>query len=278
MNLFLYIIIFTTIGSIVSLIGGILLLLKPKFTENISHLLASFAAGALLATAFFDLLPEAVEESAHLGIEVGQLFVWVLVGILFFFLFERTVHWFHHHQHEHEKESAEPVVALIIVGDTIHNFIDGVVIAATFLVSIPLGIITALAVGAHEIPQEIGDFGILLKKGMKTKKVLLVNIVSALTALLGAVLTFFAGERIEGLALIFLPITAGFFIYIALSDLVPEIHHENRKGFAVKETVMLILGVVVVYFVINAVHSLGLHEEAQIEKVNQVEIFVPGES
>ncbi len=278
MNLFLYIIIFTTIGSIVSLIGGILLLLKPKFTENISHLLASFAAGALLATAFFDLLPEAVEESAHLGIEVGQLFVWVLVGILFFFLFERTVHWFHHHQHEHEKESAEPVVALIIVGDTIHNFIDGVVIAATFLVSIPLGIITALAVGAHEIPQEIGDFGVLLKKGMKTKKVLLVNIVSALTALLGAVLTFFAGERIEGLALIFLPITAGFFIYIALSDLVPEIHHENRKGFAVKETVMLILGVVVVYFVINAVHSLGLHEEAQIEKVNQVEIFVPGES
>jgi len=278
MNLFLYIIIFTTIGSIVSLIGGILLLLKPKFTENISHLLASFAAGALLATAFFDLLPEAVEESAHLGIEVGQLFVWVLVGILFFFLFERTVHWFHHHQHEHEKESAEPVVALIIVGDTIHNFIDGVVIAATFLVSIPLGIITALAVGAHEIPQEIGDFGVLLKKGMKTKKVLLVNIVSALTALLGAVLTFFAGERIEGLALIFLPITAGFFIYIALSDLVPEIHHENRKGFAVKETVMLILGVVVVYFVINAVHSLGLHEEAQIEKANQEEVFVPGES
>lgn len=278
MTLFTYIIVFTLIGSVISLAGGILLLLRPKFTENISHLLASFAAGALLATAFFDLLPEAVEESAHLGVEVGQLFIWTLVGILFFFLFERTVHWFHHHQHEHEKENAEPIIALIVVGDTIHNFIDGIVIAATFLVSIPLGIITALAVGAHEIPQEIGDFGVLLKKGMKPKKVIMVNIVSALTALLGAVLTFFIGERIEGLALIFLPITAGFFIYIALSDLVPEIHHENRKGFAVKESLMLILGVVVVYFVINAVHSLGLHDETRTEKTHQEEIDQGSES
>lgn len=254
MNLFLYIILFTAIGGILSLIGGILLLARPKFANNISHLLASFAAGALLGTAFFDLLPESLHES-----DPESVFMSVLIGILFFFLLERFLHWSHHHSSDMEITKGKPVVALIVVGDTIHNFIDGIAIAATFLVSIPLGIVTAIAVGAHEIPQEIGDFGILLKEKVKRKRIILINVFSALAAILGAVLMYMFGEAGEHIVPIVLPITAGFFIYIALSDLIPEIHHENRKGFALKETIMLVFGVVTIYFVINALHALDLH-------------------
>lgn len=243
MNLFLYIIVFTAIGGILSLIGGILLLTRPKFANNISHLLSSFAAGALLGTAFFDLLPESIHESTPEAVFMG-----VLAGILFFFLIERFLHWSHHHSSDLEIIKGKPVVSLIVVGDTIHNFIDGIAIAATFLVSIPLGIVTAIAVGAHEIPQEIGDFGILLKEKVKRKKIILINVLSALASILGAILMFLFSDAGEFIIPIVLPITAGFFIYIALSDLIPEIHHENRKGFAVKETAMLILGIVVIYF------------------------------
>lgn len=267
-----YIILFTFLGGVFSLIGGIVLLSRRDFTLKISHLLASFAAGALLGAAFFDLLPEAVmemaahgaEEAEHLveegmhadeiahATEVGgfgypSVFFWVLLGMLFFFLLERFLHWFHHH-HEHEGTIVgKPTVLLIIVGDTIHNFIDGVAIAATFMISIPLGVVTSIAVAAHEIPQEIGDFGILLHRGLSRKKVLIVNILSAFAAVAGALIMYTTGGAIEGLLPIVLAVTAGFFIYIAASDLIPEIHQENRKGFALIETTLLILGVVVVW-------------------------------
>lgn len=257
MDLFSYIIVFTTIGSILSLIGGFLLLIKPKFANNISHLLASFAAGALLGTAFFDLLPESLEEG-----NAQTVFIYTLVGILFFFLLERFLHWYHHHSSEVEELRGKPIVPLIVVGDTIHNFIDGMAIATTFLVSIPLGIVTAIAVGAHEIPQEIGDFGVMLKQGVKRKKVILINVFSAFASLVGAVLLFMLGESLHAQIIpILLPITAGFFIYIALSDLIPEIHHENRKGFALRETFMLILGVVTIFYVVTTLHGMGLHAD-----------------
>lgn len=258
MNLFLYIILFTILGSIISLIGGVFLLFKQTFTLKISHLLASFAAGALLGAAFLDLLPEALEETKGIGKESFEVFIWVLFGILFFFILERGIHWFHHHQHNHESTLTKPLVSLIIVGDSIHNFIDGVAIAATFMVSIPLGITTAFAVGAHEIPQEIGDFGVLLKEGLRKRTVLLINFFSAVAALLGAILTFAIGGRIEGLALLFIPITAGFFIYIALSDLIPEIHHENRRGFALYETLSLLAGIAAIFIAVSIINSLNL--------------------
>ncbi len=254
-----YIIIFTLIGSVFSLTGGVILLYKEKLALKFSHFLAAFAAGTLLGTVFFDLLPEAVHESENLeksGTEVN-IFLWTLLGILGFFLLERFIHWFHHHQHEYEDEPVKPTVPLIIIGDSVHNFIDGVIIAATFLVSIPLGIVTTLAVAAHEIPQEIGDFGILLHKGLKRKKVLLVNILSALTAVAGALITFWIGEKVETSIPILLAITAGFFIYIAASDLIPEIHHENRKGFAVIETFLMFLGVATIYIFITLLEGFG---------------------
>lgn len=242
----LTILFFTFIGSVISLIGGVILIFKKELTLKISHLLISFAAGTLLGTAFFDLLPEAQEEAGETNI-----FLWTLIGILFFFLLERFIHWFHYHSENMGGKDIEPTIPLIILGDSLHNFIDGVVIAATFLVSIPLGIITTLAVAAHEIPQEIGDFAILLHKGLARKKVLLVNILSAFTAIVGAVLMFFLKDLVTGVLPVVLSLTAGFFIYIASSDLIPEIHHEKRKWFALYEIGLLFLGVIVVWIFVS---------------------------
>lgn len=242
----IYIVVFSFIGSVVSLIGGIALLSNEKFALKISHLLAAFAAGALLGTAFFDLLPEGLEHAEELGLEVN-IFLWTMVGVLGFFLLERFIH--HHHQND-DPQDQKTLVPLIVIGDSIHNFIDGVAMAATFLISIPLGMVTALAVAAHEIPQEIGDFGLMLHKGVAGKKVLLINFYSALTALAGAVLTYLAKDVIEGLLPAVLGLTAGFFIYIAAANLIPEIHHQENQKVAFWETMALILGVAVVYLVI----------------------------
>lgn len=245
MSLLAYILIFTLIGSIGALIGGFILLSHQSFALKISHFLASFAAGVLLGTAFLDLLPEALHDAQATDVNI---FFWALFGIIVFFLIERAIHWFHHHQEYHQdaKES-KSTVPLIIISDTVHNFIDGVVIAATFMISIPLGIVTAFAVTAHEIPQEIGDFGLLLHKGLRRKKIILLNIASAIASLVGALLTYSLGDFLLPYIPIFLAITAGFFIYIATSDLIPEIHYERRKGFALIESVLLIVGILVIY-------------------------------
>lgn len=236
---------FTFLGSVISLVGGAILLFREKFALKVSHFLASFAAGVLLGTAFFDLLPEALKDAEKLEIDV---FFWTLSGIVAFFFTERFIHWFHHHEEYHDaRESSKNTVPLIIVGDTVHNFLDGVVIAATFLLSVPVGIVTTLAVFAHELPQEIGDFGLLLHKGMKRKKIIFVNIFSALASFLGAILTYLAGDTLVNYLPIFISLTAGFFIYIAASDLIPEIHHEKRKGYAAIESAMLLLGVIIVW-------------------------------
>lgn len=260
MNILAYILLFNLLGSVISLTGGVLLLLHKKFAVKISHYLSSFAAGALLGAAFFDLLPEAIEESEHVALPLFNLFAWVLGGILFFFILERILHWFHHHGYEEHEISGKPTVPLVVIGDTVHNFIDGVAIAATFMISIPLGIATTLAVGLHEIPQEVGDFGIMIKKGLSRKRILFVNIISAAASFIGAIIAFYFGERIEGLTAIFLAVTAGFFLYIALSDLLPEIHHENKKGLALRESLCLFAGVLVMFIAILILETtLGGH-------------------
>ena len=205
--------------------------------------MTAFAAGTLLGTAFLDLLPEASESAGEVNI-----FFWAVLGILAFFLLERFIH---HHGHGSEQEAKRSVVPLIVVGDTVHNFIDGVAIAATFLISVPLGIVTSLAVAAHEIPQEIGDFGLLLNRGMKRGRVLLINLYSSLAAIAGAILTYIYKDNIEGFLPLILSITAGFFIYIALANLIPEIHSRENQKKAFWESVMLFIGVLVVYFAIS---------------------------
>lgn len=268
MTVLAYIIIFTLIGSVVSLVGGIFLLAKEKFAIKASHYLASFAAGTLLGAAFLDLLPEAQEHAEEFG--ETNIFIWVMFGILFFFLIEKLIHLFYCHQkhnhqnmHHHEHISIEvylkgkSIVPLVILGDSLHNFIDGAIIAATFLVSIPLGIVTTLAVAAHEIPQEIGEFGIMLQKGVSKSKVLLFNLLSALVALIGALLTYAIGESIQSFLPILLSIGAGFFVYIAASDLIPEINNEEKKSVALFEIALLFLGVLIVWVAITSLRSLG---------------------
>jgi len=268
MNLLTYIIIFGAIGSVFSLVGGILLLFN-KNINKFAHILSSFAAGALLGAVFFELLPEGIHEAEE-SMGITAFFIIVLVGIIVFYLLERVLHW----QHNHDTESVkEPVVPMIIIGDTLHNFVDGIAIAAAFLVNIPLGIITALVVSAHEIPQEIGDFGVLLKKGLRKRNIIIINLLSALVSLIGALLTYFLGTAFSELTIIFIAISAGFFLYISLSNLIPEIHHENRRGFAFAETTALIGGLVITYVAITSLHNLlpdvhGHEEQTHLEEVN----------
>lgn len=262
MELLAYILVFTFLGSIASLAGGLFLLSRKELVGKISHYLYSFAAGVLLGTAFFDLLPEAFGEIEHLaedGIIVEtNIFLWTFIGIIIFFFLVRFLHWFHHHD-EHFKDEPKQTVPLIVVGDTVHNFIDGLIIAASFFVSVPLGIVTAIAVAIHEIPQEIGDFAILMKKGMPKKKIIQINLFSAAAAMVGALIMYFLGESVESMLPMFLALTAGFFIYIATADLIPEIHKEDNQRVAFTEAILLVIGAFTVYGLAMVLESLNLH-------------------
>ena len=240
-----YILIFSTVGSLISLVGGLVLLFTSQKALRLSHLLAAFAAGALLGATFFDLLPEALHQAS----DAQVVLTWTLLGILLFFVLERFIHWFHHHELHHYDHHTKhrATVPLVILGDTVHNFIDGVVIASTFLVDIRLGMVTTLAVAAHEIPQEVGDFGILLNAGMRRRRILLYNLLSALATVLGALIAYRVGEAVESILPIFLAITAGFFVYISLSDLIPGIHSETKEKLAVKESLLLFAGLASVW-------------------------------
>lgn len=245
MSILAYIILFTLLGSIASLIGGALLLLNKKLIQNLSHYLSAYAGGALLGAAFFDLLPEAFSEQDPI-----QMLQMTLLGILIFFILERFIRWFHHH-HEHPNKEDRAVVSLVVIGDSIHNFIDGVAIAGTFLISIPLGIVTTIAVAAHEIPQEIGDFGVMIHRGVSRTKILLLNVLSAFTSLFGALSLYLLRDTISPFLPSFLAITAGFFIYIALSDLIPEIHQQEKRRVATVETIILLVGILTIWIFVT---------------------------
>ncbi|HEX5797292.1 MAG TPA: ZIP family metal transporter [Candidatus Saccharimonadales bacterium] len=244
------VIIFSLIGGVVSLIGGVFLLSRKTSAELLAKYATPFAAGALLAAVFLDLLKEGLEKSPAETVLIASL-----IGILAFFTAERFLRWFHHH-HEHEDKKHDPHTSLIIAGDTLHNALDGVAIASAFLISIPTGIVTTFAVAAHEIPQEIGDFGLLLAKGVSRAKVLLVNIISALATLLAAVITFALGSEEKLPVGVLLGLSAGFLLYIAMSDIIPTIHEKtSKKPLFNIQPLLLLIGVVVVGLAINLAHS-----------------------
>jgi zinc and cadmium transporter len=247
MNEWILLIFFALIGSVFSLLGGIYLLYSKTGGRYLQKLAMPFAAGALLAVSFFDLLPEALHEAD------GSVLQWTLAGFLIFFLMERFLRWFHHH-HEH-KSSDQANRSLIIVGDVLHNFIDGLAIGAAFLVNPAVGIVTTLAVALHEIPQEIGDFGLLLHKGMKRRRILFFNLFSALATVVGAVLVFGAGQALELPIAAMLALTAGFFVYIAASDIIPTIHKKEDVRTANWETLILLVGVAFVSFTTITLHQ-----------------------
>lgn len=243
-----YVIVFSLLGGLVSLVGAIAFLRSKRSAEVLARFATPFAAGALLAAVFLDLLPEATEESA-----AGTVMMAALAGILLFFFAERFLHWFHHH---HQHENADPSKSLIIVGDTLHNALDGVAIAAAFLISVPTGIVTTIAVAAHEIPQEIGDFGLLLSKGMARAKVLWVNVMSALATTATAVVTYLLGSDEKLPVGLLLGLSAGFLLYVALSDVIPEIHESSSKKHLFDiQPLLLVLGVLIVGLSINISHQ-----------------------
>jgi zinc and cadmium transporter len=261
MTTYLQLIFLSLAGGVFSLIGGILLLTRRKLADKLAQYATPFAAGALLAAVFLDLLKDGLEEAS-----VDTVLMATLIGMVLFFFAERFLHWFHHHNtHEHAEDFDPTTKPLIIVGDTIHNAMDGVAIAAAFLISPVTGVITTIAVAAHEIPQEIGDFGLLLAKGMRRRNVILVNVLSALATTVFAVVTFALGDA-DILPIGFLlGLSAGFLLYIAASDIIPDIHEQTPKHKLFEWRALLLLaGVLTVGVSVNLAHRY-IHVEHEDE-------------
>ena len=234
-------------GGALSLVGGSLLFLTKKRRTKAILIALPFGAGALLAAAFFDLLPESFELA-----EPRTLLLWTLAGFMGFFLLERLASWFHHH-HEHEEVHAhrhDTQNTMVMIGDFLHNAIDGVAIAAAFLANPMTGLITTLAVSAHEIPKELGTFGMLLSRGWRDKRVLLMNALTAVGTLLAALGTYWLGSTVHLPLSELLAVTAGMFIYIAASDIIPDIHEQPRRVGTVQAAV-LIAGIILVGAIIK---------------------------
>jgi zinc and cadmium transporter len=254
MTLLLIIMLSVFIVSLVSLIGVLALGMRPKFLNNIIFVLVSFAAGAMLGAAFLDLLPEALEKSLP-----GFVFGLTLAGITVFFILETFLLWYHCHsttcerhsklqmhkaEHKHVKM---PFTYLNLIGDCVHNFFDGVIIATSYMAGIPLGIITTLAVLFHEIPQEIGDFSILVYGGFKRTEAIAYNFLSALPALAGAFLAYVFATSIHSFTQWLVPFAAGGFIYIASVDLLPELHQAQKFRKALVQLFFFLLGIGIIY-------------------------------
>jgi len=216
----------TVVISLISFVGVFTLSMKKKALNELITYLVALAAGGLLGGAFLHLLPESMEILAETG-QIFLGFVYLVLGFVLFFAIEYFFNWHTHHHPGKRKHDIEPVAYLVLIGDTLHNFIDGVVIAAAFLAGVPIGIFTTLAIILHELPQELGDFGILIHSGFSRGKALFANFVTALTSIIGGIVGFFLADSISGFIPFVLPFAAGHFIYIAASDLIPEIKHRD---------------------------------------------------
>jgi len=238
MTIYLYTFASVIAVSLISFIGLFFLSLREELLRKYTFIFISVAVGALLGDALIHLIPEALESSTNITLTS----VLVIGGILLFFILEKFLHW-HHHGDDKEKNHIHPVGKLVLFSDGVHNFIDGMTIAASFLVSVPLGIATTIAVILHEIPQEIGDFAVLLHSGYTKRKALWLNFLSALTAILGAVIILAIGDKAEIASSYFLPITAGGFIYIAVADLIPELQKTKEIRHSALQIMAVVIGV-----------------------------------
>ncbi len=235
----LYILLGVISVTLISLVGIFFIGLKNNTLERFLESFVSFAVGGLLGGAFFHLLPESMESIG------SSIFLYVLSGIITFFLIENFLHWRHCHK---GRCDVHAFTYLNIIGDGIHNFIDGMIISAAFVSDIRLGFATTLAVAIHEIPQEIGDFGILLYGGFSKRKALFYNFLSALIAVVGALIAYISFKHILWLKDFLIPFTAGGFIYIALVDLIPELHKERRPQRLVGHTMTSLLGLALMWW------------------------------
>ncbi len=273
MNDLLWIILFSLLSGVLSVLAASLFLILPTKYRNkaIPHFV-SFATGALLGAAFLALIPDALESHT---VDVHNIGLTILLGILLFFILEKFVLWRHCHSHDCEahvhhipdsnsvKESdnknelveRHAAGTLIIIGDAIHNFVDGVLIAAAFLTDFHLGVVTSVAVAAHEIPQEIGDFAILLQSGYKRLTALFFNILASLSTVIGALLAYFSLASANHILPYVLALAASSFIYIAVADLIPGLHKRLQINASIQQVVLIVFGVVLIYLVHSTLHA-----------------------
>ena len=260
------IIIFTAIGGVLSVLAaGLFLLLPSALRSRILPHGISFAIGALLAVAFWGLIPHAFEE-VNPG-KFQALSGTILAGILGFFVLEKLLIWRHchsgsceahgddEHTHHHGQKTAG---TLIIVGDSIHNFVDGVLIAAAFLTDVKLGIVTSLAVAAHEIPQEVGDFAILLQSGYSKSKALFYNVLASFTTVIGGVLAYYSLEDLHDILPFFLALASSSFIYIAVADLIPSLHKKTDIKSSTYQIALILAGVLVIISLHGVAHDIEI--------------------
>jgi zinc and cadmium transporter len=240
MNNLIAILASVTAVSLIAFVGIIFIGLKEERLKRLTMILVGFSSGTLLGGAFLHLLPESLNPDN----DPATVLWYVMVGIVIFFTLEKFLYW----RHCHEKECpTHTFVYLNLIGDGIHNFIDGMVIAATFMLSFELGFATTLAVIFHEVPQEIGDFGVLVYGGLNRKKALTYNFISAITAILGALATYFLAY-LRSIETLLVPFAAGGFIYIAATDLLPELHKKAHAGESIVQLIVILLGIALMAF------------------------------
>ncbi len=240
----------TIIVSIFSLSGIFALSLREKTLHSILFFLVAFSAGSILGASLFDLLPEAVEL-----VDESVVFIYIAVGYLAFFVLERFVYWYHGHGHiddieemGDERAPTKNFAYLNILGDGIHNFIDGMIIAATFTVGFQVGIATTIAVIFHELPQEMGDYGILIYAGFERTRALILNFLAALSVVIGSVFAIFYIEAVEVLSGVLVAFSAGAFIYLAASELIPELQKEDDFQRSIVQFAVFLIGLAVIWY------------------------------
>ena len=236
-----YILISTIAITLIAFIGIFTLAINENILKKILLILVSLSAGALMGGAFLHLIPESIQEANG-----ADIFIVVLVGFIIFFIIEKILHWRHCHD---GKCDVHTFHYMNLIGDSIHNFIDGLIIAAGFIVSIPLGFTTTVAIVAHEIPQEIGDFGVLIYGGFEKKKAIILNFIVASTIVIGGVVGYFLSNLIEKSVYILLAFAAGGFIYIAATDLIPEIKKEVNIKKSITTMFIFILGILIMWLI-----------------------------
>jgi len=237
-TIYIYAFISVIAVSIISFVGTFSLSLKEEIVKKYINLFISLAVGALLGDAFIHLIPEIFENS----FSTPLMSLLIIAGIILFFIVEKFLHW-HHHGEDKEETHIHPVGKLLLFTDGFHNFIDGIIIGVSFLVSIPVGIATTLAVILHEIPQEVGDFAVLLHSGYEKKRALWLNFLSAITAVAGTIIALIFGNIAETFTIWILPIAAGGFIYIAMADLIPELHKTKEAKYSVLQILSVFIGI-----------------------------------
>ena len=262
--------------GLLSLVGIFMISIKENTLDKILFVLIAFATGTIFATALFDLIPEALHHLEELNMEGANLnesllFTLVVGGYIAFFILERFLYWFHGHAHQKENElvcydhldetvdkplgrgkKIKNFALLNLIGDGLHNFLDGVVIMVAFLTSIGNGIVVTLAVLFHEFPQEIGDFGILLYGGFSKRNALLFNFLSAMVAMLGGIFAFFLSGTFDSFNFFFLAFSGGGFLYLASTELMPELLKQKNLKKSVYQALILLVGIIVIFVLITA--------------------------